>query len=187
MEYMSPEQALGKELDQRSDIFALGLICYEMLSGNMPFRAESALASLIKRTQERADPVDTHDKAIPGALSGIVSKCLERDLELRYKSTSEILTDLDAWQGKRAAASLAFNPNVASGGLSGRWLAVIGGLVLLAVIAVVGVFLLKKPSHSAAGGSSATTHRDPRWRSCLSTMRQATRSWITWDRASPTC
>ena len=81
MEYMSPEQALGKELDQRSDIFALGLILYEMLTGKMPFKAESALASLIKRTQERAIPVSDVDAQIPGALSGIVSKCLERDLE----------------------------------------------------------------------------------------------------------
>src|SRR5580658_6749899 len=102
MEYMSPEQALGKQLDQRSDIFALGLICYEMLTGNMPYRAESALASLIKRTRERADPVTTYDPAIPGALSGIVSKCLETDIDQRYKNTGEILQDLETWRGKEA-------------------------------------------------------------------------------------
>ena len=62
---MSPEQALGKELDQRSDIFALGLIGYEMLTGNMPFRAESAIASLLKRTRERAVPCATMDPTIP--------------------------------------------------------------------------------------------------------------------------
>ncbi len=158
MEYMSPEQALGKDLDQRSDIFALGLICYEMLSGNMPFRAESALASLIKRTQERAEPVDTHDKAIPGALSGVVSKCLERDINLRYASTSEILADLDTWQGKRAAAAtLGFNANVASGGLSGRWLAAIGGGVLLAILVVAGIMLLRKPHAGGSADSSITT------------------------------
>src|SRR5246500_5547041 len=49
LEYMSPEQALGKSLDQRSDLFTVGLIFYELLTGKMPFSAESALASLIKR------------------------------------------------------------------------------------------------------------------------------------------
>src|SRR6202050_406168 len=112
MEYMSPEQALAKSLDQRSDIFALGLIFYELLTGNMPFKAESALASLIKRTQERVAPVSDFDHAIPQALSNIVSKCLERDPNMRYQTTSQILADLEVWQGKHAAATLTFEPNV---------------------------------------------------------------------------
>ena len=57
MEYMSPEQAMGKDLDARSDQFAVGLIFYELLTGFMPFHAESAIASLVKRTQERAVPL----------------------------------------------------------------------------------------------------------------------------------
>jgi len=64
----------------------------------MPFKAESALASLIKRTQERAIPVAELDAQIPGALSGIVSKCIERDLEFRYKSVSDVLKDLRTWE-----------------------------------------------------------------------------------------
>src|SRR5438128_2274757 len=100
MEYMSPEQALAKDLDQRSDLFAAGLIFYELLTRQVPFRAESALASLIKRTQERAIPISDHDQTIPRPLSNIVSKCLERDPNARYQSSSEMLRDLDEWQGK---------------------------------------------------------------------------------------
>jgi serine/threonine protein kinase len=79
MEYMSPEQALAKELDQRSDIFSAGLIFYELLTGQMPYHAESALASLIRRTQERAKPISEHDGSFPQNLSNVVSKCLERE------------------------------------------------------------------------------------------------------------
>ena len=67
MDYMSPEQALGKDLDQRSDVFAMGLIFYELLTGKMPYKADSVVASLLKRTQERAAPVSSHDATIPQA------------------------------------------------------------------------------------------------------------------------
>jgi eukaryotic-like serine/threonine-protein kinase len=137
MEYMSPEQALAKDLDQRSDLFTAGLILYELLTGKMPFRAESALASLIKRTQERAVPVSDHDGTIPGALSGVVSKCLERDPNLRYQSATELLRDLDAWQGKRAAATLGFHPDVKPWGQTIPW-PLLTGIATVLVLAIVG-------------------------------------------------
>src|SRR3984885_3222595 len=99
IDYMSPEQALGKDLDQRSDIFALGLIGYEMLTGSMPFRAESMVASLLKRTQQRAVPMSDVDKNIPGTLSNIIAKCLEKDPANRYQTAEELDADLRAWQG----------------------------------------------------------------------------------------
>ena len=141
MEYMSPEQALGKDLDQRSDIFALGLILYEMLTGKAPFQAESALASLIKRTQERATPVSDIDAQIPGALSGIVSKCLERDLNQRYESASAILSDLDTWKDKRAAGTIHLAASVKPWGQTVPW-PLITGIVTVLVLAITG-FLLR--------------------------------------------
>ena len=104
MEYMSPEQALGKDLDQRSDIFALGLILYELLAGERPFVAESALASLIKRTQESAIPVLERNAEIPGVLGLVVDRCLERDLNARYQKVAEIFEDLTNWKNGTPSA-----------------------------------------------------------------------------------
>src|SRR5271166_5349131 len=105
MEYMSPEQAMGSELDPRSDIFTMGLIFYELLTGNIPFRAESAIASLVKRTQERAVPLSDVDPTIPPALSMIAAKCLERDPRARYSTAQELIDDLDVFEGKRPRSS----------------------------------------------------------------------------------
>ena len=110
MEYMSPEQAMGSELDPRSDIFTMGLIFYELLTGNIPFRAESAIASLVKRTQERAVPISDVDPTIPPALSMIAGKCLERDPKARYSTAQELTDDLDVFEGKRPRSSGAGRP-----------------------------------------------------------------------------
>jgi len=137
MEYMSPEQALGKPLDERSDIFALGLIFYEMLTGQMPFKADSTIASLIRRTQERVSPVSDHDNTIPRSVSNIVTKCLERDVDLRYKTAAELLADLETWQGKRAGATLSFEPKIGPWGRTIPWPWVTAALIAV-VLAIVG-------------------------------------------------
>jgi eukaryotic-like serine/threonine-protein kinase len=97
LEYMSPEQALGASLDQRSDLFAVGLIFYELLTGKTPYKADTAIASLMKRTHERAIPASEIDSSVPASLSAIVSRCLERDPKDRYQSAADLLKELEAW------------------------------------------------------------------------------------------
>jgi len=153
LEYMSPEQALGKPLDHRSDLFAVGLISYELLTGKMPYRAESALASLVRRTHEPAPVASKEDSSIPQALSAMVSRCLERDPNLRYQHASEIAADLDAWEGKDVALRPSFATARAeeierrstfwsrnlSQPLRGSRLAIVGSILAVIVLAIAGV------------------------------------------------
>src|SRR6202166_3211708 len=133
IEYMSPEQAMGKTLDQRSDLFAVGLIFYELLSGKMPFKAETAIGSLLMRNQERAVPLAEIDATVPAGLSDIVSRCLERDLDRRYPNAAEIIADLDAWQGKRPVmASIIMQAPKPASKIPWKWAA--AAVLLLSVL-----------------------------------------------------
>ena len=109
LEYMSPEQALGTALDQRSDIFSVGLIFYELLTGKAPYEADTAIASLMKRTREQARSASDTDPSVPKSLSAIVSRCLERDPANRYHSAVELLQQLTTWEA---------NPNISAEALS---------------------------------------------------------------------
>ena len=93
-EYMSPEQAKGMKVDARSDLFSFGIIFYEMLTGISPYQADTALATLLKRTQERPQPPAEVDPTIPKAICNVVMKCLEINRDDRYSTAREILEDL---------------------------------------------------------------------------------------------
>jgi len=95
LEYMSPEQAMGEEIDHRSDIFATGLIFYELLTGKMPYDAASGVATLVKRAQSAAPFASDIDSSIPTCLSVIVSRCLERDPKQRYQSAQDLFSALE--------------------------------------------------------------------------------------------
>ena len=143
MEYMSPEQAMGSELDHRSDLFTVGLIFFELLTGKMPFKAETALASLLKRVQERAVSVSSMDNAIPMPVADIVAKCLERDPNLRYQTAQEMMDDIERWHGGGAAATLRFHASHQPWGQTIPWHWV-GGVAAVLVLAAVGFMLRGK-------------------------------------------
>src|SRR4030095_9641152 len=96
-DYMSPEQALREDADARSDIFSLGLIFYEMLTGKLPFESATMLESMFKRTKERAISPAEIEQGIPKGANDIVVKCLEIAKEKRYQSVTELLNDLETF------------------------------------------------------------------------------------------
>ncbi|HTT22572.1 MAG TPA: protein kinase [Candidatus Sulfotelmatobacter sp.] len=112
LEYMSPEQAQGMELGPTADIYSAGLIFYELLTGKAAYEAQSAMASLVKRTHERAIAASTVEKAVPRSLSAIVSRCIEPNAGDRYQSVAELLADLEAYQpsGPSVATSVIRRP-----------------------------------------------------------------------------
>jgi serine/threonine protein kinase/tetratricopeptide (TPR) repeat protein len=94
-EYMSPEQVEGKDVDQRSDIYSLGIIIYEMLTGRVPFEGDTPFTIGVKHKSERPrDPRELNPQ-IPQDLGRLVLKCLEKDGAKRYQSAGELRTDLE--------------------------------------------------------------------------------------------
>jgi eukaryotic-like serine/threonine-protein kinase len=97
--YMSPEQARCEAVDARSDVFTVGLILYELLTGITPFRGKTGKETLRKRIEETAKPPIELDPRIPKVLNQIVLKCLEREPSKRYASAGELVHDLEGWLG----------------------------------------------------------------------------------------
>ncbi|HET9941752.1 MAG TPA: protein kinase, partial [Terriglobia bacterium] len=96
-DYMSPEQARMEEVDARSDIFSLGLIFYELLTGKLAFNGKTVVESMFIRTKERAIPPAEIERTIPAGSNNIAVKCLEPDVNKRYQSVTEMLADLESF------------------------------------------------------------------------------------------
>jgi tetratricopeptide (TPR) repeat protein/predicted Ser/Thr protein kinase len=93
-EYMSPEQVQGKEADLRADIYAFGVIMFEMVTGRLPFAADTPFVVAFKQQSERPTPPEELNPQTPPQLSAVILRCLEKDREKRYQTTEDVCRDL---------------------------------------------------------------------------------------------
>ena len=107
VQYMSPEQVLGKEVDHRTDIFSLGVVLYEMATGRLPFTGTSSSETMDRVLHGQPEAIARFNYNVPAELERIIRKCLEKDRERRYQSARDLLIDLknlkrDSDSGKAA-------------------------------------------------------------------------------------
>ena len=107
--YMSPEQVNGEEADQRSDIFSLGVVLYEMITGRQPFIKDAGAATLHAIVSEQPEPMARYKTGITPKLQQVADKALEKDRDMRYQHVGDMLADL-----KRIKREMSLNSNETS-------------------------------------------------------------------------
>ena len=136
--YISPEQVEGKPADHRGDLYAVGLILYEMVTGDAPFSGPSAMELMLQRVQQRPKSARSKNPDVPEYLDRIIMRCLEKDPAARYQDAHEVLSDL---RGERSTAGTSLPPaRTVSWTLPvvSRRSGVIAGSIAVALVALLG-------------------------------------------------
>jgi serine/threonine protein kinase len=140
VQYMSPEQARGDPLDRRTDIFSFGVVLYEMITGQVPFKGKDEAAIIHSIVNEDPEPLVRHKKEVPEQLQRIVDKLLQKDTKLRSQTMDEVLTDL-----KRLKQKLILKRPLVFRKVRPRYKkALIAALIICFIIAVILLVILSK-------------------------------------------
>jgi non-specific serine/threonine protein kinase len=113
--YMSPEQARGEEVDHRSDIWSLGVVLYEMVTGRLPFKGEHEPAVVYSIMNEDPDPATAIRTGVPMELERIIGKCMAKSSDERYQHADEMVADLRHMKTTLAAPSSRRPPQIRAG------------------------------------------------------------------------
>ena len=132
--YMSPEQVAGKTVDQRSDLFSVGILLYELLTGRTPFERDNEGATLKAIVSDAPEPLARYKSDVPEGLQRTISKLLEKDPSMRYQNAAGVISDL-----KPLVISTQSSMAVIPARQKNNWSLIIGGLVILAVLIVAGI------------------------------------------------
>ena len=149
--YMAPEQVEGRETDARTDVFALGVILYEMTAGRPPFEGRSGASVMAAILTHEPQPLSGVRPGVPGSVDRVVKKCLAKDPDERWQSASDLTSAL-VWSRDDSASQPA--PGARDGSRSFRRVA-LGALALVATIAAAAVWI--GTSRDASGGAAGTT------------------------------
>jgi hypothetical protein len=150
--YLSPEQASGQPVDERADLYALGCVLYEMLTGRVPFSADTPIATMYRHVNEDPPPPSTF-APIPSELEDIVMRALEKDPKRRFASASELEAALLAVPLARSGDTMRLEPAAAETQPVGRVGAVAAGGAIAAGAAAADA-AKTEPAAAAAGGGS---------------------------------
>ena len=148
VEYMSPEQAHGEEVDHRADIWSLGVVLYAMLTSRTPFRGEYDQAVMYAIVNEDPEPVTAQRAGVPMELERIIGKTLEKDPNKRYQRAEELLVDLRNLK-ERSTAKTTVRRQSGKPRRLRRFLIPISVLLVFALAIVIGVKIQIRPSPSA--------------------------------------
>ena len=153
--YMSPEQAEGRQVDERSDVFSLGVLLYEMASGERPFKGDTSLSVLSAILRDTPRPITEIKPTLPRDLARIVRRCLVKDADERYQSAADVKNDLEDLRQSMLSGAFDAPPPARGAASWPRWWIAAAG-VLLAAGASAG-WMMSRPPVAMASSTPAFT------------------------------
>ncbi len=163
-DYMAPEQAVGEPIDNRTDIYSLGVILFELATGRVPFKGDTAVSVALKHKTEAPPRPKNINPNISDRFNDLILKCLEKEKKDRYQSVDEILADIVAAEKGHPVADKVIPDRPASVQIPRKRLpiaAVLGPLALI-ILVVVGYLLIKPKGGGAADVFSLSLDSDPK-------------------------